>query len=489
MRTTKKVIADLAQKIGITVGKIDSQTVQAATNEAFKGMDLFREAAARRVNVPFEQAKGNLFEYIEAAKFNRNAANMGNKQRAIVTDADGRPHDPVDIEIIKGNRVVRQVQAKFSNSKHAAADSVNMQRSDKYHSMQRLIRKDDHYLDESSGQKTTLLKRAKYLAETRASKEGTIYQKQYRDVADNLTDELHNDGVSSDGTTLEEVEAAYDNPFKYADSFEKKQIVTEMACTAKNMAAASMVTTGIVSGIKNLFAVFRDEKKLTEALQSIGVEVIESGTKSAVTGVASVAIRSSGIKAGNAFLGDSLASTVLAGGIIDGGVALYSYARGDISAERLRDELVDTTAKAATTIYYTKAVTAMLGRTVSPFVPMAVYTTASYVIACAREIIRNAKLAEEEYNRLTAIIEESAKTIYDKRLQFERYIQQCEESQRRILDSFISSFEYNIETGDNYDEAVSVIVDFANKVGFYLRDVNFDDFAEKMRHKEPLILG
>ncbi len=34
---------------------------------------------------------------------------------------------------------------------------------------------------------------------------------------------------------------------------------------------------------------------------------------------------------------------------IDGGVALYSYARGEIDEQQLKEQLVDTTAKAATT--------------------------------------------------------------------------------------------------------------------------------------------
>ena len=38
------------------------------------GMDLFRKAVKSKVNVNFDQKKGNLFEYIEAAKFNKNAA-------------------------------------------------------------------------------------------------------------------------------------------------------------------------------------------------------------------------------------------------------------------------------------------------------------------------------------------------------------------------------------------------------------------------------
>ena len=442
-------------------------------------MDLFREAAEKKRNVAFDQAKGNLFEYIEAAKFNTEAAKQASELKAVVTDSVGRPHDAADIEIMKDGGVVRQVQAKFSDSQNAAADSVFMQKRDKYAGMQRLIRKEDNYVDKATGESTSLLKKAKSLAQQRAEVNG-IYKEQYKDVAENITDELNHENISSGGTTLDEVRGACESPVEYANEFEKQQIKAEMKVSAKNMAAASMVTSGIVSGVTNMFSVFKDEKELTEALKDVGVDVVKSGVRGGATGVLGTAIRYHGLKSGISLLSDSTAATVMAGGMIDGGVALYSYARGEITPEQLRDELIDTTAKAATTVYYTKAVTAILGASVNPFVPMAVYTTASYVITCTREIIRNAKLNTEEYERLTAILEESTRATKEAYAEFAKHVAQCEERQRNMLNQFIESFEYNIDTGENYDEALIAIVNFANQAGFALQNVDFDDFAQAM---------
>ena len=229
-----------------------------------------------------------------------------------------------------------------------------------------------------------------------------------------------------------------------------------------------------------MFSVFKDEKELTEALKDVGVDVAKSGVRGGATRALGTAIRYHGLKSGSSLLSDSTAATVMAGGVIDGGVALYSYARGEITPEQLRDELIDTTAKAATTVYYTKAVTAILGASVNPFVPMAVYTTASYIITCTREIIRNAKLNTEEYERLTAILEESIRATKEAHAEFAKHVAQCEERQRSMLNQFIESFEYNIDTGENYDESLIAIVNFANRAGFALQNVNFDDFAQAM---------
>lgn len=479
MSVFDKIAKDSANQAGALIGNVASESARNATAQGIQGMDLFREVAEKKRNVAFDKAKGNLFEYIEAAKFNTEAAKQASALKAVVTDSVGRPRDAADIEIMKDGAVVRQVQAKFSDSQNAAADSVFMQKRDKYTGMQRLIRKEDNYVDKATGESTSLLKKAKSLAQQRAEGNG-VYKEQYKDVAENITDELHHENISSGGTTLAEVKGAYESPVEYANGFEKQQVKAEMKVSAKNMAAASMVTSGIVSGVMNMFSVFKDEKELTEALKDVGVDVAKSGVRGGATGALGTVIRYHGLKSGSSLLSDSTAATVMAGGVIDGGVALYSYARGEITPEQLRDELIDTTAKAATTVYYTKAVTAILGASVNPFVPMAVYTTASYIITCTREIIRNAKLNTEEYERLTAILEESTRATKEAHAEFAKHVAQCEERQRSMLNQFIESFEYNIDTGENYDESLIAIVNFANQAGFALQNVNFDDFAQSM---------
>ena len=108
------------------------------------------------------------------------------------------------------------------------------------------------------------------------------------------------------------------------------------------------------------------------------------------------------------------------------------------------------------------------------------YKRQSYIITCTREIIRNAKLNTEEYERLTAILEESTRATKEAHAEFAKHVAQCEERQRSMLNQFIESFEYNIDTGENYDESLIAIVNFANQAGSALQNVNFDDFAQAM---------
>lgn len=490
----KSTAKDSARTAGELLGNAASQNAQNATNATVDGMNLFRWKVSTPIiqNGTFEAQKGNLFEYIEAAKFNRDAASKGMSARAVVTDVTD-PGAEADILIKNHGKTVKQIQAKFiKTSSHgkdtSAAQSVFDQTGAKnkgwgqYDGMDRLIRKQDDYNADGS-----LLDEAKKLSRARADSKG-IHADTYRDVHEHLTDETYYQAASSGGTTIEEIQEAFDSPEQYASRFEHMQVVAEMKCSAANMAKASFVTSGIVSGVINMFEVFQDQKELSEALADVGADAVRSGIKGGATGVVSTAIRYKGIKAGSALLSDSMAATVMAGGIIDGGVALYSYAMGEISETELKDALVDTTAKAATTIYFTKAVTAIMGKAVNPFVPIAVYTTASYVVTCTREIIRNANLNAEEYERMASILQEATRQMNDYHINFKQHVARCEERQRAMLDGFIESFEYNLETGENYDQALLSIVKFADEAGIALQYVNFDDFQSAMRSKESFVL-
>lgn len=490
MSVFKKTAKDAAKEAGILSGNFASQNAQNATNAAVDGMNFFRAKVASPIiqNGDFAQGKGNLFEYIEAAKFNVDAAGKGATARAVVTDIKD-PHAAADILIKEGSKTRREVQAKFvqlskDERYKSAAKSVFDQvgKYGKYKGMDRLIRKQDDYNSDGS-----LLKEAKKIAKARADS-GSMYAEDYRDVYEHLTDELRYDDVSSGGTTIEEVRTAYDSPETYSAEFEKRVVRAEMKASAVNMAKASFVTTGIMSGITNMAAVIKNEKDLDEALGEVGKDAVQGAARGAATGVASTAIRYQGIKAGSALLSDAVASTVMAGGVIDGGVALLDYARGEISEVELRDRIIDTTAKATTTVFFSKAVTAIMGKSVSPIVPFAVYTTASYVFTATREIIKNANLQAEEYDRMAAILYESKRQTDQYRAQLQLQIAQVAENQRIMMNEFLTSFNYNLETGENYDEAFRAIVRFADQAGIALQHASFTDFSEAMKRKDVFSL-
>lgn len=499
MKNKKKNKKENLGHLGAQLGNSFSYNVQQGSNEAFRGMNLFREVAESKENVGFEQVKGNFFEYIEAAKFNKNAANIGDKTRAVVTDSVGRPHDPADIELIRDGKVVRSVQAKFSKTQNAqgtdtsAASSVNMQRDSKYDGMQRLIRKQDDYaIDPETGERISLVGKSKKLADKRANS-GGIYSEEYKDVSKNLTDELTDDtiggsDVKSGGTTLEEIEEAAKDPQKYARKFEMKQYGKEIVNTSVNMAASSAIVTGIVSSVQNGFEVLRDKKELNAAIKDVGVEVVKSGTRGGITGTLSSLLRIGGSKADIPILADSSCATVIAAGMIDSGVAIYEYTRGEIDSNQLIEQLQDTIIKSTTTIYFTKAATMVFGAT-HTFIPIAIYSVANYVVASTREIIKNAKLNAAEYDRLAKLNDESTELVKEFHSQLISQMEQYEQTQKQQMQKFLKSFDENVVSSDNCDTAIYAIIDFANETGVALQHTNFNDFSEAMLSNDSLVLG
>ena len=494
-----KIRKEIAEQIGVQIGNELSKNIQQGTQNAVEGMELFLKVAKSKENVGFEQVKGNLFEYIEAAKFNKNAANIGDKTKAIITDAVGRPHDEADIELVRNGKVVRSVQAKFSKTQDkqgidtSAASSVNMQRNTKYKGMQRLIRKQDDYIvNPDTNETTSLVEKAKELADKRG-KSGGIYSDDYKDVSKNLTDELYDDtvgdaGVKSGGTTLEEIEELAKNPEKYARQFEMKQLANEVVNTSVNMAAASAITTGIVSGVENAFAVIQNRKDLDAAIKDIGVQVVKSGAKGGVTGAISSLLHFGGTKAKIPVLSDSSSATVIAAGVVDSGVAIYEYARGEISSAQLVEQLQDTAIKATTTIYFTKAATMMFGA-INPFIPIAIYSVANYVVASTREIIKNAKLNAAEYDRLTKLNDEATELVKDFHNKLIEQLTNYEQNQKQQMTKLLTTFNKAISSTNNFDTAIYAIISFANETGITLQHANFNDFSDAMLSSDSFILG
>lgn len=494
----KELRKDTMYHAGVLFGNSLSENVQQGTNEAINGMELFKNVSESKANVGFEQVKGNLFEYIEAAKFNKNAANIGDRTRAVITDAIGRPHDAADIELVRSGKVVRKVQAKFSKTKNSvghdtsAASSVTKQRGDKYQGMQRLVRKQEDYtVNNETNTPMSLVEKAKELAAKRANSDG-IYAEQYRDVAENLTDELVDDsvggsGVSSGGTTLEEIQEAAQNPENYARQFRMKQYGKEVANTSVNMATSAAIMTGVVSGVTNMFEVLKNEKELKEAIKDVGVDVVKGGARGGITGTLSAIFRIGGAKTAIPILADSSCATVMAAGVIDSGVAIYEYAQGEIDSEELAQSLQDTVIKSATTIYFTKAAACVFGAA-NPFVPIAIYTVANYIVATTREIINNAKLSAAEYDRLAKLNNEATKVISEFRSQLMQQTESYERMQRQTMQNFLFTFDKAVVSGDNCDAAIYAIIGYANQTGIALQHVDFSEFSKAMTSKDSFVL-
>lgn len=488
MYRKKRTEKDMADQAGAIAGNVMSRNVQAGTDMAMDSMEELLFKAGKLSKVGFEQSKGNLFEYIESAKLQTNMANKGHFfDKNPVTDIPesrngfGGHTAPDDFRLQKNGKVIGQGQAKYNNSAERAARNFV---DPKYTDMQRVAPVDQ-------------IKEIRQCLDEMV-KNGEISRSTYQNAVDNLQYNGLTDpdsGISSGGTTTRELQKLRGADGKlspkavkiFAMKFEGKQLLQEVGTTSVNMAAMSVVSNGIVSGVKNMFEVFQNRKSLEEALGDVGADCVTGAARGSGTGALSAFIRFGGTKVKNSLLSDAAVSTIMAGGIIDGGVAVYEYAKGEITPEQLKDEIVDTTVKSVSTVYFMKAVGAVAGAA-NPFIPMAIYTAANYVVSCVRSVMDEAKLKAEEYKRMAALLQESTELVkvYHERLN--EYMEQYGQHQRQILRGFMDSFEYHAGNGEHYEQAIYSVVNFANQMGIALQHTDFCDFRAAMLTQEDFIL-
>ena len=475
-------------QMGAFAGNIGSRPVQTGSDTAMESMGELLYKAGKVTNVGFEQSKGNLFEYIEAAKLQTKIANRGELfDRNPVTDLPesrggyGGHTAPDDFRMQKAGRIVGRGQAKYNNNPRMAAENfVNP----KYMDMQRIAPIDQ-------------LKDIENCLDQMAA-DGEISRAAYQNALQNLQRNGLTDpdsGISSGGTTTAELQKlrGADNRVsqkavkQYAARFEGKQFAREVGATVSNMAVAAGVTTAIVSGVRNSFEVFQNKKTFDKALAEVGGDTAAGAVRGGETGVLSATLRWTGKKAGIPVLSDSTAATVMAGGLIDGGASLYAYAKGEISGKELQAELTDTTIKSVSTVYFTKAVALTLGAA-NPFIPMAIYTAATYMVSCTRSILEQAKLNAEEADRMTAILKETTRLTREYHRQLNDFMQRYEARQKAQLNGLLNAFDVLANGDTQYERAVYAILTYSNQTGLALQHADFGTFKAAMCSDEEFVL-
>ncbi len=485
----KKKKKDITERMGDMLASFKSRNVQMGTDVTIEGMDLLRWKAGRVSKVGYEQSKGNLFEYIESAKLQRNMANKAGIRydKNPMTDPGkskggwGENTAPDDFRFRFNGKIVGRGQAKFNNDIHKAA--VNLA-NPKYNGMQRLVPFDQ-------------VPELRIQLEQMVTK-GEISKATYKDIVKNLqynglTDPIS--GISSGGTTTKEIyslcgedgKVSLDKVEKYAKNFEHKQYKTEVSATAKAGAVSGAVMTGVVSSAQNMYAVLSDKKELEEALKDIGADAVKSGVRGGMVGALGASMRITGVRNNIPVIQDAAASTIIAGSVIDSGAAIYAYVKGEISDQQLKDELTDTTVKSTTTVFLSKCMGTVL-KTANPCIPVILYSVASQVVTSSREIINNAKLNAEEYRRIADLLNEATGMMQCYHTQMNQYLEQYQEEQRKSFRMLLDGFSFDPVTGEGYEKSVATIVDFAKRTNMKLQYADYNDFCKGMESNDPFVL-
>jgi hypothetical protein len=456
--------------LGAGVYGAESAQVHAnATDAMQQGMNLFRVAAEKLGAVNPKIAQGNLFEYIEAAKFNVDAASKASSLKVIVTAAEGDSHAAADLLIKDGDRIVREVQAKSMNEVSNLTESLS---DSKYEGMQKLV----PYGNESD---------VRNLAYQRSQNSSD----NYADSAKNVTDRLKYDRVQSEGTSYQENLWATENPELYAAITEAKYVGKEAVATGASAALAGFVIGGAISGVKNTIAAWNQDITLEVAIANTVKDGGRSALRGGAAGVGGTVIRYGATKLGVKALSKSNVAVVVAAGVIDIGASVYSFAKGEITTEELMERVGQTGTCTTLSLYAGAAAGAILGPVGAVVGSMAGYLIAASIYQSATAIFKEGRLAEVEAERIIAMCEVACQTMKQQREEFNHLFKINFKYRCNEFDAVLAAIDAGLAS-KNYEATSQSLADFAALFGKKLQFQTFEEFDDFMLNSdEPLILG
>lgn len=453
---------------GAVTGSELASTEAAASDELRIGMERFLDASDSKVDARW--LKGNLFEYIVAAKYSADAVRRGVDAKAVVTAAHGEPQAPSDINIVRRSDELLLDQAQL---KTGSRDYQAWALSDpKFDDMRKVVP----------------LGHAEGVRKTRSWPSKPNDPRNYRDTADRVEEALEYGGASSGGTSPRELKAATDHPKRYAIGREVRQIGRETVVTAVHAAAAGAVMGGAMSFIRNVAAYSKGDVDREQAAKNVATDTVESGVRSAGTAALGVGIRNLASRAGVKVLAKSNVATAVAAGLIEVGVTAYAYAKGEIPGGVAAERLGRTACSTTSGIGMGAAAGAIFGPVGSIVGGIAGYLLATQVYQSCVAVFNGAGLAREEAERVVALCRQAVEDMDRQRKQFDVNMAAYLGRRQAILDQSFAAIDHALVTNQS-DDAVRALGDLLTTCGQRLRFDNFRDFDRFMTESdEPLVI-
>jgi len=459
-------------------GKLMSEGRSQATDSMIDNMKLFDRAVKRLTNVAPKIKQGNLFEYIEAAKFNYDAVSKESGVEAVVNSANNKPTDAVDINLILRRKdrtlILKKIQAKSSNNPKWIIKEF---RKSKYKWMSKLTPKDK-------------IETVKYLAKKGVRKFRNVPEtsRSYRNIYKNVKGEIEFNNIRSRGTRFRENIFAAKNPKLYSNYMQLKALSKEVGISASKSAATGFLLSSSVSLIKNYNLFIKGQLTKGELIkESISDGAKTAGKATVVAGGSSV-IRFAGKKLKVSFLTKSNIATNVAMGIIDTGVAVVKYAKGEIKVNELFEKLGAIGVDTVSGMYYGAVIGVALGPVGALVGGIGGYILSSYVYAACLSAIKEAKLAENESKRIIALNKEACIQLVALREEIDSKAKKINKDLTVSFENFFKGFDECFGTND-YIGLNSHITNLSLFLGKDLLFKTFDEFDNFMLDpKKKLIL-
>lgn len=436
------------------------------------GMSQFLGEAQRLSALPVAIKKGNLFEFIEAAKFNYDAALKSSSAVAEVTAALGDTTAPMDIVLRDCGGVAAHVQAKVSESSTYTSRVLS---TEKYAGMKKLVPQD----------RAPRVRQISAGLAHRMGQRGDPDAVHYADTAANVQGELTLGDISSGGTDLAEAIDAATAPRRYALKMSATAIANEAMTAGAYAALGSAVLRGAIEAAKATLVVADGENLGADALSLSARGVLQSAIQGGATATLATTIRHT---VGQPGLAKANVATALAAGMIDAGAAVYSFIRGEIAADELMHRLGQNGCGTVSGLYTGVVVGATLGPVGVLVGSLAGYLIATNTYQSCLAILDRARLAEEESRRAIALLEASRQQIAAETEAFERLWRGLLAEREGLFRASLKTIDAGLADGDP-EVAVAGLSEFVGLCGLSLGFSDFDSFDHFMRTStEPIVL-
>ena len=423
----------------------------AASDAARGGWESFRNKAGKIANMMDDMRRGFLFERIESAKYNTDAARKG-APKFHLNDAEGSPHDPVD-GYFEGKRGSKEDPVQFKSSKNEESASNEVRKhNEKYpdNKTRKVVHKDQSKkVEESTGDK-------------------------------NVIEGLEKDGAGSGGTSFSEAKFATDNPKFYSFFKEGSQVVREAGVAGMHAAAGAGLMGGAISAGRNLYAYFRGEIEGKEAAENIAADTGKAGVRGGLTGTTGTVIRHGAAKAGLPTLAKANVATAVAALVVETEVIVLDYAKGEISAGEAAERIGSSGCSTLASIYTGAAAGAVFGPAGAVGGSIAGYMVTTSVYQSCIAIMRNARLAEEEAARVVALCEQAVRSLDQQRESFESALNEHLNERQARFDGFFKEIDEALDA-NRTDDAVSALSGLVASCGRELQLEDFEEFDRRNR--------
>lgn len=285
-----------------------AESVWQDTKNLKEVLDVFEKAG-------IDQTKGRAFEFLEVLKFNYNAALQNSNLKAEATHFNN-PLGPSDINIFKGDELLREIQAKSSSK---VTSAIFEQAQAKYEGMGRLIHSDQAI-------------RAEELLKSRINSKG-IKASDYEDVQKNLMGELNQDGVSSGGTTLEESIFTVEHPLVKELEFKLESLSKEVGAGAAKGIIYGALAGVIFKGAQNIYQVSKGVKNVKLGLVDTLTSGAENAARSCFIGGGAKGVSFLFRRMGQNGFSETMGPAIIASSVLEMSHLIRQYSKGDIDKE------------------------------------------------------------------------------------------------------------------------------------------------------------